>query len=51
MGLYQKIVGNAKKSAGFLGNMMLAEMNLGHTATIIGYPVLAAILFGICLLF
>lgn len=29
----------------------LAEMNLGHTATIIGYPLLAAILSGICLLF
>lgn len=31
MGLYQKIVGNAKKPAGFLGHMMLAGMNLGHT--------------------
>lgn len=31
MGLYRKIVGNAKKPAGFLGHMMLAGMNLGHT--------------------
>lgn len=51
MGLYQKIVGNAKKPAGFLGHMMLAGINLGHTGTIIGYLLLAAILSGICLLF
>lgn len=31
MGLYRKILGNAKKPAGFLGHMMLAGMNLGHT--------------------
>lgn len=31
MELYRKILGNAKKPAGFLGHMMLAGMNLGHT--------------------
>lgn len=32
MGLYQKFVGNTRKPEGFLGRLMVAGMNSGHTA-------------------